>query len=819
MKLFSKGKIGAAWNLLSNKSEHITPTEQDIQKYFIQTQQDQSGLFKSMLKKPTKFKVNKNHLLDLINHTANYKTPGLSRVTYEHLKQLSKIRAGIDLISQAIEQIINNTEKVNPQIFTASTTFLTKSSGGLRPICIQENLLKITNKMINDIILQKAIIPNMSKSQFCLTGQDAQLKAVDKLNSFIQGKEYRFFSAIDFTNAFGLLEHNAIIEALSKFNEIQRLVSYIARYLQMTAIKTEILDDKNQQTTMRTYNITKGVPQGDPLSMTLFVTTLDTIIKQTLKKFSSDIQIVAYADDVVLIGKTQEILENAKQFIQEEAGKIGLIINENKTQEYTTYEENINGYANLNNTTWKYLGIHLSTQQTLIDKSVNLVLGELVDQTRNLFNQHITLQAKYHIYKTCILSKVVYMFRGTNISQEILQKHANEITNILIKYFGHIPKNVRKLPISLGGIGLYNIWDLYRICRLTYLIQSGKCHIPKELVRHVKKASKNIQSSKDDNLAETDNDLLNLHGQTQKIISQAVFYQAREQLIKRVKKHETYYVTVPKQILLDLLDDKQNRAMNRLISTAPTSPSHLLTDDEFNLCLDLRYGIVRPQYRTLQCIYHSTNEDSKYNYAPGTANRFWHSLNCIQSNVSHKTHLHNSIVGCIGNLLVKNKNIKDIKYEAFSNNSDQTEDGRHRPDIIAITDNGEYIIDVTIISRFTTNLKLNRYQPDTGYKIKKAQYQNDPRLKPIVFDTAGRIHPESLQFLKTMGATSQFIRMIQTKIIRQQAVILNRTISSAKELEHRNNIKNFTSVAQQSPNKTATPQPVEVTPITDTQSK
>ena len=81
--------------------------------------------------------------------------------------------------------------------------------------------------------------------------------------------------------------------------------------------------------------IERGTRQGDTLSKTLFITSLDCIIKQienigTLNKKS--VQIIAYADDIVIITRRKKYLENTFQIIEQESKERGLAINETKTK-------------------------------------------------------------------------------------------------------------------------------------------------------------------------------------------------------------------------------------------------------------------------------------------------------------------------------------------------------------------------------------------------------------------------------------------------------------------------------------------------------
>jgi hypothetical protein len=78
-----------------------------------------------------------------------------------------------------------------------------------------------------------------------------------------------------------------------------------------------------------------GVRQGDPLSSLLFSVVLDSVI--TNLEIRGNIttklkQICAYADDIVIIGRTKQILIDTFCKLKHEELNAGLIVNNNKTK-------------------------------------------------------------------------------------------------------------------------------------------------------------------------------------------------------------------------------------------------------------------------------------------------------------------------------------------------------------------------------------------------------------------------------------------------------------------------------------------------------
>ncbi|XP_072376062.1 uncharacterized protein [Diabrotica undecimpunctata] len=119
--------------------------------------------------------------------------------------------------------------------------------------------------------------------------------------------------------------------------------------------------------------IETGVRQVDSLSTILFNIAIEgtvkaSKIKGTIAHFST--QIVAYADDLVLMGRDKERLKEAVTILAKAARKRGLKINEGKTkyllcsrrEDNRTREIKMENYTFESVQQFKYLGIIVNTQ-------------------------------------------------------------------------------------------------------------------------------------------------------------------------------------------------------------------------------------------------------------------------------------------------------------------------------------------------------------------------------------------------------------------------------------------------------------------------
>lgn len=130
---------------------------------------------------------------------------------------------------------------------------------------------------------------------------------------------------IDFKQAFDSIRKQlkTVMKELQIPNKLRRLV--------MMTIKTTKIAIKTIKGETEVFEINKGVKQGDSLSATLFNLALEyatrNVNKRTLRTGGG--QIVAYADDVVIMTKRREIMKNIEEIVHE-GEKIGLKINETK---------------------------------------------------------------------------------------------------------------------------------------------------------------------------------------------------------------------------------------------------------------------------------------------------------------------------------------------------------------------------------------------------------------------------------------------------------------------------------------------------------
>jgi hypothetical protein len=85
------------------------------------------------------------------------------------------------------------------------------------------------------------------------------------------------------------------------------------------------------------FETRQGLRQGDVLSTLLFNVVLEVIVRRanlqtTGTIYNKETQLLEYADDKVIVGRSQSAVRNAYLALEGEAAKVRLKINEQKTK-------------------------------------------------------------------------------------------------------------------------------------------------------------------------------------------------------------------------------------------------------------------------------------------------------------------------------------------------------------------------------------------------------------------------------------------------------------------------------------------------------
>jgi sorting nexin-29 len=137
---------------------------------------------------------------------------------------------------------------------------------------------------------------------------------------------------IDFKAAYDSIDTHSLYAAMEKLNIPQKLIALIKAAMNNTQCRVKIQNKLSQP-----INVTNGVRQEDALACLLFNTALEKVIRDTAVNtrgtiFYKSVQILAYADDIDIIGRTQLAMIEAFTTLEKAAKDMNLFINQEKTK-------------------------------------------------------------------------------------------------------------------------------------------------------------------------------------------------------------------------------------------------------------------------------------------------------------------------------------------------------------------------------------------------------------------------------------------------------------------------------------------------------
>lgn len=137
---------------------------------------------------------------------------------------------------------------------------------------------------------------------------------------------------LDLTNAFGSVPHAVMQKAIKALGFPKRFCKIVRDLYEESFTAVKANGEKTGE-----IEIEAGTKQGDPISPLLFNLCMEPIIRAFKKRFPDALQvqgypvsILAYADDLVIVARSPEEMEEMLAFIVSEAAKIGLTFNTKK---------------------------------------------------------------------------------------------------------------------------------------------------------------------------------------------------------------------------------------------------------------------------------------------------------------------------------------------------------------------------------------------------------------------------------------------------------------------------------------------------------
>lgn len=367
---------------------------------------------------PEEPKILKSEITKAIKSLNLEKSPGPDKIPAEALK------IGEEEILDTLETIFNEilrTEYIPNQWLQANIVLIFKKGNrqdinNYRPI----SLIPVMYKLFVQIIMgriNRTLEEEQSEEQ---AGFRKTYSTIDHIHTLTQlmekSTEYQeplYLLFIDFFKAFDCIEHCYIWHALKQ----QRIP------LKYIRIFKNIYDGSKANLKLERegpkFNIKRGVKQGDPASAKLFIAVLEMIFRKLnwaqygIKIDGETLTHLRFADDIVLIERKEENLQNMLNQLTKESMKVGLQINISKTKVLSNQSESkltINNEKIEKVQEFLYLGQSLSFKKRTQNEIKNRInkAWRCFWSLKHILKGPFPLNSKQKVMDMCVLPTLTY---------------------------------------------------------------------------------------------------------------------------------------------------------------------------------------------------------------------------------------------------------------------------------------------------------------------------------------------------------------------------------------------------------------------------
>jgi sorting nexin-29 len=285
-------------------------------------------------------------VVDALKWLKNNKAPGPEGITAEVLKSCCD-----ELISNLHELIttIWSTESLPSGLMEGSLCPFHKKGDKLlcknyREICLLSAAYKIFA-----IILYNRLLPHaetiLGDYQCGFRRDRSTTDQIFNVRLILQkGREFNvdtYHLFIDFKAAYDKIKRKELLVVMKELDFEPKLIRLVAASLNGSKCRVKLGNDLSDP-----FEVREGLKQGDALSTLLFNVALEGAMRragiQSSRTLATNmVQILAFADDVDIVGRRHTDVVEAYTSLKREAAKIGLLVNEEKTKYMKTSDATV----------------------------------------------------------------------------------------------------------------------------------------------------------------------------------------------------------------------------------------------------------------------------------------------------------------------------------------------------------------------------------------------------------------------------------------------------------------------------------------------
>jgi hypothetical protein len=226
---------------------------------------------------------------------------------------------------------------------------------------------------------------------------------------------------VDFRKSYDSIHRESLLNILKDFKFPRKIINLIRASLNHTDIQVKIGNGTSQPT-----RVTTGLRQGGALSPVLFNLVLERVIREMNTSEGVilgqiRIRMLAYADDIALLGEDLDMIKRLESNLINTAKKVGLTVNEKKTEYLVASRRNRNGgreqYIKIEElkfkrvSQFKYLGTMMTEDKdikTEVSTRIQLANREYYGLEKVLKSKSLSKALKIKMYMTLLRPIVLY---------------------------------------------------------------------------------------------------------------------------------------------------------------------------------------------------------------------------------------------------------------------------------------------------------------------------------------------------------------------------------------------------------------------------
>lgn len=291
---------------------------------------------------------------------------------------------------------------------------------------------------------------------------------------------------IDFSSAYDSIKRPQLYAAMEEFEIPRKLIRMVKATMENSMCKVRVQNELSES-----FETTNGLRQGDSLSCLLFNLALEKVIRDAGIQTRGTIfyrsqQLLAYADDIDIIGRTKNDIQKTFIAIKNSGEKMGLIINEEKTKYMIANPRcDTDSVSHISIMNFKFERVKSFCYLGSLVSDSNDMKNEITKRIQNanrcyygllkyFKSRLLTHNTKIRLYKTLVKPVLMYGSETWVLTKtDILKLHIFE-RKILRKIYGPINDNgTWRLRYNAELYQLYKSPDIVASIRISRLRWAG----------------------------------------------------------------------------------------------------------------------------------------------------------------------------------------------------------------------------------------------------------------------------------------------------------------------------------------------------------